>query len=38
VRELAIRSDPETMERIFRILRDARTTVEDRLRKHGVIR
>jgi hypothetical protein len=38
VRELAIRSDPETMERIFRILRDARTTVEDRLRKHGVVR
>jgi hypothetical protein len=36
VRELATRPDPQTLERIFRILRDARLRVEERLRKHGM--
>ena len=36
VRELATRPDPETLERIVRVLRDARVAVEERLRKHSV--
>jgi len=36
VRELATQPDPETLERVFRVLRDARGVVLDRLRKHGV--
>jgi hypothetical protein len=38
VRELATRPDAETIERVFRMLRDARLAVEERLRKHGTIR
>ena len=38
VRELATRPDPETLERVFRVLRDARSVVLDRLRKHGSTR
>jgi hypothetical protein len=34
VRELATRPDPETLERIVRMLRNARGAVEERLRKH----
>jgi hypothetical protein len=37
-RELATRPDPETLERVVRVLRDARSVVVDRLRKHGVNR
>jgi hypothetical protein len=37
-RELATRPDPETLERVVRVLRDARSEVVDRLRKHGVNR
>jgi hypothetical protein len=36
VRELATHPDPETLDRIFRILRDAKGAVEARLRKHGI--
>ncbi|HEU0139709.1 MAG TPA: CehA/McbA family metallohydrolase [Bryobacteraceae bacterium] len=33
VRELATRPDPETLERMFRVLRDAKAAVEERLRR-----
>ena len=35
VRELATRPDPETLERVLRLFRDARAAVQERLRKHG---
>jgi hypothetical protein len=38
VRELATRPDAETLESVLRLLRDARLTVNERLRKQGVRR